>query len=161
MAPLSFWRENKWNDGLLQPLKTVYNWLVGIGPVTGAACLQSGHIIRPVERQFVPSIIPGTPAAFQTPPPLDVGCVLEFHKHSLLCIRFRALRFMEEMTVCLFLMLKEPSPSSGILPWGSLSDPTISGVPSAPILMHSWRPSNAESKREPPPAGSGISKPRS
>lgn len=81
-----------------------------------------------------------------TTSPLDVCWVLEFHKHSLLCTRFRALRFMEEMTVCLFLMLKKPSPSSGILP-GAPSDPTISGVPSAPILMHSWRPSNAESKR--------------
>ena len=98
--------------------------------------------------------------AFQTPPPLDFCWVLEFHKHSLLYVGFRALRFMEEMNL-FFLMLKEPSPSSGILPWGSLSDPTISGVPSASILMHSWRPSNAESKREPPPAGSGISKPRS
>lgn len=97
---MSFWRENKWNDGLLQSLKTVYNWLVGIEQVTGGACPQSGHSISPAEWQFVPQYYPKDPSGLSDTTSPGLCWVLEFHKHSLLYVGFRALRFMEETTVC-------------------------------------------------------------
>jgi hypothetical protein len=57
----------------------------------------------------------------------------------------------------IFLMPKEPRPYPGIFPKANLLDPQLRCPRGTEGAVHSWQHSPTEPKREPPPAGSGIS----
>lgn len=85
--------------------------------------------------------------------------VLKAHKQALFFIRPSEIqpRVQGRYHTLIFLMPKEPRPNPGILPEGHLPDPELRCPKGTEGSVHSWQHSPTEPKREPPPAGSGIS----